>query len=96
MKSIHRRGAGPYFDRGIATCIQTYVLSPHFLSLFHFILINVLEAVVYLSTKGAPEVQTEMPSLTRFKEVAVTCCLVSVLITNKRNFKTLIHMSPSV
>ena len=87
MKSIHRRGAGPYFDRGIPTCLQTHVLSPHFLSVFHFILINVLEAVVYLSRQGAPEVQTEMPSLTWFKAVAFTCCLVSVLITNKRNFK---------
>ena len=93
MKSIHRRGAGPYFDRGIATCIQTYVLSPHFLSLFHFILINVLEAVVYLSRQGATEVQTdEMPSLTWFKAVALTCSLVSLLITNKRNFEKLIHL----
>ena len=87
MKSIHRRGAGPYFDRGIATCIQTYVVSPHFLSLFHFIPINFLEAVVYLSREGAPEVQTEMPWLTRLKAVALTYCLVSVLITNKRNLK---------
>ena len=92
MKSIHRRGAGPYFDCGIATCIQTYVLSPHFLSLFHFILINVLEAVVYLSRQGATEVQTEMPSLTWFKAVALTCSLVSALITNKRNFEKLIHL----
>ena len=68
MKSIHRRGAGPYFNRGIATCIQRYVLCPHFLSLFHFILINVLEAVVYLSRQGAPEVQTEMPWLTNLKQ----------------------------
>ena len=64
MKSIHRLGAGPYFDRGIPTCIQTHVLCPHLLSLFHFILIYVLEAVVYLSRQGAPEVHTEMPSLT--------------------------------
>ena len=81
-----------YFDRGIPTCLQTHVLSPHFLSVFHFILINVLEAVVYLSRQGAPEVQTEMPSLTWFKAVALTCCLVSTLITNKRNFKKLIHL----
>ena len=97
MKSIHKRCAGSYFNRGIPTCIQTYVLSPHFLSLFHFILINVLdEAVVYLSRQGTPEVQPEMPSLTCFKAVALTCCLVSVLITNKRNFKKLVHMSTPV